>query len=184
MKIFYDTEFNDHVCGAAGGDNRVIELISIGLVDDDGREYYAVNADLNLDHLWNNRWLADNVLPHLPIRNPRARLLCEIDRTHPAVRPRWVIRNEVHQFIKATPGPELWAWYGAYDQVVLAQLFGGLSDLPEGVPMWTNDLRQEHVRLGEPELPEQQGAVHDALADARHNRRIAQFLEYREMKQP
>lgn len=32
-----------------------IDLISIGIVADDGREYYAVSSDFNLDEAW-NRW--------------------------------------------------------------------------------------------------------------------------------
>jgi hypothetical protein len=44
-----------------------------------------------------------------------------------------------------------------------------MDDLPDGVPMWTGDLRQEAHRLGNPELPEQPSGVHNALQDARHN---------------
>lgn len=36
MRYFYDTEFID--------DGRTIELISIGMVSEDGREYYAVST--------------------------------------------------------------------------------------------------------------------------------------------
>ncbi len=43
-----------------------------------------------------------------------------------------------------------------------------MIDLPKGVPMWTNDLRQEVHRLGNPELPEQPSGLHNALEDARH----------------
>jgi 3' exoribonuclease, RNase T-like len=38
VKIFYDTEFIE--------DGRTIDLISIGMVAEDGREYYAVNRDM------------------------------------------------------------------------------------------------------------------------------------------
>ncbi|MEI5032456.1 hypothetical protein RB201_04450 [Streptomyces sp. S1A(2023)] len=52
-----------------------------------------------------------------------------------------------------------------------------MIDLPTGIPMWTNDLRQEAERLGNPQLPEQPSGVHNALADARHNLVRAQFLD-------
>jgi hypothetical protein len=42
--------------------------------------------------------------------------------------------------------------------------------------MWTNDLKQEAERLGNPAVPEQGAGEHNALADARHNRVIAEFL--------
>lgn len=37
MKFFYDTEFIE--------DGKTIDLISIGIVAEDGLEYYAVNLD-------------------------------------------------------------------------------------------------------------------------------------------
>lgn len=83
--------------------------------------------------------------------------------------PLRMIRNQVREFIQATPDPELWAWYAAYDHVALAQLFGRMIDLPDGVPMWTNDLKQEAERLGNPQMPEQAEGHHNALSDARHN---------------
>ena len=39
MRFFYDTEFIE--------DGETIELISIGIVGDDGREYYAVSTDFD-----------------------------------------------------------------------------------------------------------------------------------------
>ena len=39
MRFFYDTEFIE--------DGDTIELISIGIVGDDGREYYAVSTDFD-----------------------------------------------------------------------------------------------------------------------------------------
>jgi hypothetical protein len=51
-----------------------------------------------------------------------------------------------------------------------------MIDLPDGVPMFTNDLKQEAVRLGSPVMPEQGQGEHHALADARHNLAMARFL--------
>jgi hypothetical protein len=42
--------------------------------------------------------------------------------------------------------------------------------------MWTNDLKQEAERLGNPQVPQQAVGEHNALADARHNCVIAEFL--------
>lgn len=163
MKIYYDTEFLE--------DGTTIELISIGMVAEDGREYYAVNANMPIYKINGHGWLMDNVWPHLPLDNNGS-----LDHSHPAVKQRLTIANEVQTFIQATPAPELWAWYAAYDHVALCQLWGRMIDLPEGVPMWTNDLKQECARLGNPDMPEQGGGEHNALADARHNRAMAEFL--------
>lgn len=150
MKYFYDTEFLE--------DGHTINLISIGIVAEDGREYYAVNQDADWGRIALNDWLCENVAPHLP--------------PYSEWKPKAQIRDEVRAFLLHDGSPELWAWYAAYDHVALAQLFGTMMDLPEGVPMWTNDLRQEVHRRGEVTLPAQTEGEHDALADARHVSRM------------
>lgn len=183
--IWYDTEFLEN--------GTTIELISIGMVAEDGSEYYAVNADLPADAICKHKWLVENVWPHLPLRGFKRTLQYTgqgaskhemrvesagvLDTTSTLVRPRWVIRNEVREFLAGFTDLELWADYGAYDHVALCQLFGTMMDLPSGVPMWTNDIRHEWARLGQPELPEQAEAEHDALADARHCRALYEALK-------
>jgi hypothetical protein len=163
MRTFFDTEFIE--------DGKTIDLISIGLVAEDGREYYAVASDAPWKRIRKHDWLMQHVVPHLP--QPHGDWINEmpkswpIDFHNPQVKPKATIAAEVQAFITCSPDPELWAWYGAYDHVVLAQLFGRMIDLPEGVPMWTNDLKQEVVRLGNPPLPKRDGGEHNALADAR-----------------
>lgn len=175
MRVFYDCEFLE--------DGTTIELISIGLVAEDGRELYAVNADMPVKRIVKHDWLMTNVVPHLPRLHGDARLHAgrrnplAVDWRHSAVKPHWLIADEVRAFIQATPDPQLWAWYGAYDHVALCQLWGRMIDLPEGVPMWTNDLKQEAMRLSNPDMPEQAEGEHNALADARHNQVMAQYLD-------
>jgi hypothetical protein len=176
MKIFYDTEFLE--------DGRTIDLISIGMVREDGEEYYAVSEDAATRKLRRrirkHDWLMANVVPSLPKFHGDANLYAPdrwlFNYSDPCVKSRGGIAREVRDFIVATPDPELWASYGAYDHVVLCQLWGSMVDLPQGVPMWTNDLQQESGRLGNPELPEQAAGKHNALEDARHNRAVGSFL--------
>lgn len=183
MRVYYDTEFLE--------DGRTIDLISIGMVAEDGRELYAVNEEAGdgplHDRICEHQWLMENVVPSLPLRRSnglgthsglsnRYAGYFFLDQDDNTVMPRRMIRNQVRDFLQATPDLELWAWYAAYDHVALAQLFGRMLALPDGVPMWTNDLRQETHRLGNPELPEQAEGEHNALADARHNRDVAQAL--------
>jgi hypothetical protein len=163
MKIFYDTEFIE--------DGKTIELISIGMVAEDGRELYRVREDAPWRRIKKHDWLMANVVPHLP--QPHGDWINQMPKSWPIdfhdsrVKKKAIIADEVREFIQATPNAELWAWYGAYDHVVLAQLFGPMIDLPQGVPMWTNDLKQECVRRGDPSLPKQESTEHNALADAR-----------------
>lgn len=164
MRIFYDTEFLE--------DGKTIELISIGMIREDGAEYYAVDEFCNWFMVTHHPWLRDNVLPSLPVTYGASGV--EFDEQHPgypALKPRTQIASEVRDFILAAPDPQLWAWYGAYDHVVLCQLWGTMMQLPKGVPMWTNDLKQEVERLGNPGLPSLSGVTeHNALDDAREVR--------------
>ena len=56
MRYFYDTEFIE--------DGRTIELISIGVVAEDGREYYAVSTEFDPERA--GSWVRAHVLPKLP----------------------------------------------------------------------------------------------------------------------
>ena len=142
MRFFYDAEF--------GVTAPVVSLISIGVVGEDGREYYAVSSEF--DPMDVHPWVRDNVLPQLP---PAA-----------TWKPRSQIRAELLAFLGADP--VLWAWYGAYDHVALCQLWGQMPELPRALPRFTMDVRQLWEHLGRPAMPVQEEGLHDALADARH----------------
>ena len=179
----YDLEFLE--------DGRTIELISVALVAEDGRSYYAVNRDLaawtwrgwRLRHrIRRHAWLMEHVVPNLPKALGDRRLTMPkrwlFDYAAPEVKSPARIAAEVAAFIQATPDVELWANYGAYDHVCLAQLWGPMIALPAGVPMFTHDIQQERDRLGLTwnDLPEQAGGAHNALADARHNQVVRRWL--------
>ncbi|MDX3087202.1 3'-5' exoribonuclease [Streptomyces sp. ME02-6978a] len=181
VAIDYDLEFLE--------DGRTIELISIGMVCDDGREYYAVNRDMPVRRIRKHKWLMENVVPSLPkgqgdMRNSMSKRWL-FHYGDPRVKSRSVIADEVMDFIRAAgPDVELWANYGAYDHVCLAQLWGRMIDLPEGVPMFTRDIQQERARLGLrwDELPQQESGEHNALADARHNQTVRRWLAGQEAR--
>jgi len=153
VRYFYDCEFIE--------DGRTIELVSIGVACEDGREYYAVSTEFDPSRA--GAWVRRNVLPKLP------------SPAHPAWRSRQRIRDDLMKFFVPRPGirPELWAWIGAYDHVVLAQLWGTMPEFPDALPRYTRELRQYWEDAGCPPLPPVPDDNHDALADARHN--LAKF---------
>jgi hypothetical protein len=153
LRYFYDCEFIE--------DGVVIDLVSIGVVCEDGREYYAVSTEFDPERA--GPWVRKNVLPKLP--SPSSRVW----------RSREQIRKDLYDFLVPRPSvtPELWAWVGAYDHVALCQLWGSMVDLPNTLPRYTNELRQHWDAHGRPELPPIPQDAHDALADARHN--LAKF---------
>lgn len=194
FRYFYDTEFIE--------DGNIIDLISIGIVADDGRTYYAANSDLDMAKLIAHPWLNRYILPHLPTTDPEVhpsvKLLQSmfnletpvvLDPNVTEVKPRWVIANEIRDFLLAPIAKhpdakiELWADYGAYDHVALCQLWGTMTELPAGIPMWTHDLQQEIERHGadpvaiaELLLPEGHRA-HHALDDAWETRWAYEHLQ-------
>ena len=150
MRYFYDTEFIE--------DGSTIELVSIGIVGEDGSEYYAVSTDFDPSKA--NAWVRENVLDKLPSPG------------NEVWKSRATIREELLEFMGGHSSPiELWAWVGAYDHVVLAQLWGDMSGLPKSMPRYTRELKQYWQMAGRPRLPKVPDGNHDALVDARHNLR-------------
>lgn len=165
MKYFYDTEFYE--------DGERIHLISIGIVAEDGRELYLENADFDPGIVPEGHFLVENVFPWLYDSDIYLVSKAEIARL-------------VQLFILEAEGPhELWGYYSDYDHVVLAQLFGRMVDMPEGIPWFTLDLKQvmfmnrdmidDQIIVNPP--PVQEGVEHHALADARWNRDVHKWLE-------
>lgn len=166
MRYFYDSEFIER------GPQHPIELVSLGLVCDDGREYYAVCADgWSPEHA--DPWLHENVFPFLggPWKTRAA------------------IAQELKEFVQYTPlldpaekAPEFWAYFGDYDWVLLCGLFGRMIDLPKHFPKYCNDIKQEMRRLGvkKSDLPKPSGVNHNALDDARYNKVMLEYVLSRE----
>jgi hypothetical protein len=71
---------------------------------------------------------------------------------------------------------ELWGYYADYDHVALCWLFGRMIDLPKGMPMFTLDIKQLAEYLRNPQLPAHEVGEHNALHDARWNRKAFKFL--------
>jgi hypothetical protein len=177
MRYFYDFEFLD--------DGRTIDPISVGVVAEDGREYYAVNRSAYWDRIFKHTWLRENVLPYIPMNADSFETFLTgspLDISRPEVKYRSQIADELREFFLADGlgtsrrVRELWAWFGAYDHVALSQLWGLMIDLPDGIPMFTRDIKSEAVRLGDPRMPEQKLKEHHALEDARHNKVRFDFL--------
>lgn len=151
MRIWFDTEFVD--------DGKTIELLSIGLVREDGRELYRESGDFNFRRPV-DPWMVKNVYPHLAgEKYSRAE-----------------IARDILNF--AGKSPEFWADYAAYDWVVLCQLYGRMVDVPDGWPWYCMDVQQLQHQFDDAYVqpPDFVGQQHHALDDARHCRRLWTYL--------
>lgn len=172
MKYFFDTEFIE--------DGKTIDLLSIGVVAEDGREFYQCNQDAKLDRA--SEWVIWNVFPSLGVKHAGswywdARKIDVDNRSTPAsvVVPHYEIRDRLRTFV-ADDKPDFWAYYADYDWVAVCQLFGRMIDLPRGWPKYCNDIKQLAMMHGNPELPKQIEAEHHALNDARWTKQAYEFI--------
>lgn len=217
MKYFIDTEFIEGFNKSIFSKRRhFIDLISIGIVAEDGREYYAISNEYNYNDA--DKWVKDNVI--LPLYKETvhgdARNQFDVHNFHKHFgKPNKQIAEDVKIFV-ANRGdnkthidvleneylrnnPEFYGYYADYDWVVFCSLFGRMIDLPKGFPMYCNDLKQmldeksdnydSHFSNGNESLdtkiswvknmdgyPKQENE-HNALADARWNLNLYEFLK-------
>jgi hypothetical protein len=183
MKYFLDTEFIEKTKQPFfGKPYHFLQLISIGLVCEDGREYYAINKDFEKKEA--SDWVRSNVINNLEYP------LSDIDYSKKHL---WKtipeIRRELLTFfgyryesnlsgnksnIISPAGLKLYGYYCDYDWVVFCSIFGSMIDLPQGMPMYCRDLKQilDAKRLTkqwkEKHCPDPVGE-HNALVDAKWN---------------
>lgn len=150
MDFFVNTEFIDL--------DRRIDLISLGLVRADGREFYAISTEFDGEQA--NEFVRTVVLPQLEPRDHRA----------------WMSRAQMKIALQQFVGdeePTFWSWAAApWDWMALAQLFPLQERVPDGWRYTAYDVsllaEAAGLRLNpvDDSLPPPPAAVHHALADA------------------
>src|SRR3954470_2525348 len=104
MKYWMDTEFIERP--------YTIDLISIGLVAEDGREFYAESSEVDWSKA--SHWTRQIVRPLLQGGGMSQE----------------EIGYGVRRFMDHDNNPVFWGYYPAFDWVAFTWLFGGVSDLP------------------------------------------------------
>lgn len=163
MKYFIDTEFIEPV------EPGEIDLISIALVSDDGREYYAISDEFDSSKA--NDWVKENVLPKLDDSS--------------MWKSRAAIKQDLLDFVVVGDGEiEFWGAWSAYDWVVFCRIFGSMVNLPPGYPYYCNDLIQwmKSLGLARVSLPDDPADAHNALSDARWNKAAYDILKQKELE--
>jgi hypothetical protein len=153
MKYFIDSEFVE--------DGLTIDLISIGIVREDGKKYYAISDDFDAEKA--SDWVRKNVFPKLDLKG-----------FDDAWKSKKEIREEVLEFMKDDKEIEVWADYASYDWVVFCQLFGRMIDLPKGFPMFCHDIQQYRGNIDVSKIESQ--VPHNALSDAIECKRRWEYI--------
>ena len=149
MKVFFDTEFT--------GLHQNTTLISIGMVDENGREFYAVADDY--DRAQVDDWLQENVIAHLFEEMPGA-LGVELSVA-------------VMRWLNMYDSVEMWSDTLAYDWVLFCELFGHAFKIPSNVYYIPFDLATlMKIKGVDPDINREafagmDGSKHNALHDAR-----------------
>lgn len=147
-----------------------IQLISIGIVCDDGRTFYAESTEFNENDA--DKWVKESVLKRLlwwgkdsPKIRPTARGGIRIFGDIAS------IRNALRTFVRKDEKPEFWGYFADYDWVVLCGIFGGMNNLPKHFPEYCNGILQLMVEHGITyKLSQPEGGERNALEDAIWNR--------------
>jgi hypothetical protein len=158
MRYFVDTEFNE--------ETSEVGLISLGIVAEDGREFYGVNRDYIGDTPEVescNDWVKTNVLPQLFASLPKDQQVI--------VRSREQIRDGIVELVANDPFPEFWGYFADYDWYLVCRLFGRFDQQPKS---WNRggsicyDLKQFMMHQGvlKSHLPAKFEPEHNALIDA------------------
>ncbi len=155
MKYWIDTEFIERPF--------TIDLISVGLVAEDGREFYAESSEVDWTRA--SQWTLQTVRPQLDGKTAMTREF---------------IGYAVRDFVHGDENPVFWGYFPAWDWIAFTWLFGNMDELPFHFPQLCLDIKQWAIALGDVALPQQVGTKHHALADARWTRDAWAFLAKRD----
>lgn len=141
-KYYLDTEFNEQA--------PQLELISIGIVDADGRGFYAVSSQFDQDSC--NDWVQQHVLSQLG-KQAKQRLRD--------------IRDDLLDFI-GDDQPAFWGYCPAWDWVLFTWLWGGVGRTPKHFPGICRCVHQLALDngLSTKAFPTPPSSAHNALSDA------------------
>lgn len=162
MNYFLDFEFIEGFHKPLFGKRRhFIDMISVGIVAEDGREYYAISNEWEYKDA--DKWVQKNIIIPLYSKtvsgNGRNYFSAASFHKHFG-KSNDTIAKEIVDFIYPNclynhedclpihvgdPRGELPLFYGYfcdYDWVLFCSLFGRMIDLPKGFPIYCRDLKQ------------------------------------------
>ena len=121
-KIFFDTEFT--------GLHQNTTLISIGLVSECGKTFYAEFTDFDKSQI--DDWLRENVIANLRI-NTGHDAMYESGKNTSCKGSTAYIKEWLTRWLSQFTGVEMWSDCLAYDWVLFCQIFGHAFNIPKNV---------------------------------------------------
>ena len=143
MNFFIDTEFIESFHKPFLGKKRhFIDLISIGIVCEDGRSLYLVSSEYNYNDA--DPWVRENVILPLYLSSVSGdqRNHIDVENFHKRIGfTNAEIAKKIATFC-ALYEPTFYAYFADYDWVLFCSLFGTMMKLPKTFPMYCRDLKQ------------------------------------------
>lgn len=135
--IFFDTEFT--------GLHKNTTLISIGLVSDDGRKFYAELTDYDKSQC--DDWIKSNVINNLFLHyhtiGERPETAFTVDGKQYAYGNKIFVATHLRKWLSQFEEVQLVSDVCHYDMVLLIDIFGGAFDLPPNVCASCHDINQD-----------------------------------------
>ena len=185
MRLYFDTEFT--------GLHQGTTLISLGIISEDGRTFYAEFTDY--DEAQVTPWIQGNVIQNLIYSNRLLEPHTNVDyksRSAEVFGPRHYVRTKLYQWLNQFDFIQFVSDVCHYDFVLLAELFGGALKLPENVSAACHDINQDiaefyHIseraafdksreEIVEESLQVIDGQKHNALYDAKVIKAIYEYI--------
>ena len=141
MKIFFDTEFT--------GLHKNTTLISIGLVDENNRTFYAEFSDYADNQC--NEWIYKNVIKNLKWskEGPSENFANIYPNDWEAYGTKEYIRTVLIDWLSKYDNVELISDVCHYDMVLFVDIFGTAFDIPSNVNPVCHDINQDIAKFYE-----------------------------------
>lgn len=134
MKIFFDTEFT--------GLHKNTSLVSIGLVDENGRSFYAELNDYDKGQV--NSWIKENVIDNLKYNEYESKLHVSKDKKETFIKGgKPYVSVCLGIWLRDYDSVELVSDVCHYDMVLFIDIFGGAFDIPKNVNPACHDINQD-----------------------------------------
>ncbi|MFE4569961.1 3'-5' exoribonuclease domain-containing protein [Paenibacillus chitinolyticus] len=164
MKVFFDTEFT--------GLHQNTTLISMGMVDENGRSFYAELSDYDTTQV--DEWIQKNVVDNLLYSNVVCQTYEFAGVSSMAVKgSKTYVKDMLTGWLAAYDQVEIWSDCLSYDWVLFNQMFGHAFNIPKNVYYIPFDIcTLMKVKGVDPDINREEfagieGEKHNALHDAR-----------------
>ena len=136
MRLYFDTEFT--------GLHKNTTLISIGLIDENGRTFYAEFTDYDKSQV--DDWILVNVIEHLIYSKPKNRFVygtSVFGEKTIVIGDKLKVKEELKHWLSIYDEVQLISDVCHYDMVLFIDIFGDAFSIPKNVSAVCYDINQD-----------------------------------------